>query len=148
MGKSATRPAETDQTPCNCLAIRQAARQVTQLYDRHLAAEGLRTTQYSILSKLGRLGPLSVNALAASMAMDRTTLGRAIQPLQRDRLLAVGADANDARARVIALTAAGEARLRAATARWRAAQREFEAAFGADDAAKLRATLARVVAAV
>ena len=73
-------PPNTEEQVCNCLAIRQAARQVTQLYDRHLAAEGLRSTQYSILSKLGRLGPLSVNALAASMAMDRTTLGRAVQP--------------------------------------------------------------------
>jgi len=148
MQKSAPRPIDPDQTPCNCLAIRQAARQVTQLYDRHLAAEGLRSTQYSILSKLGRLGPLSVNALAAAMAMDRTTLGRAIQPLQRDRLLAVGADENDARARVIRLTTVGEERLKAAAARWRAAQKEFEAAFGTDDAAQLRATLGRVVAAV
>lgn len=137
-----------EEQVCNCLAIRQAARQVTQLYDRHLAAEGLRSTQYSILSKLGRLGPLSVNALAASMAMDRTTLGRAIQPLERDRLIAVGTDDKDKRARIIKLSAAGEARLKAAAHHWRNAQKEFEAAFGADDSAKLRATLARVVAAM
>jgi len=137
-----------DQSPCNCLAIRQAARQVTQLYDRHLAAEGLRSTQYSILSKLGRLGPRSVNALAASMAMDRTTLGRALQPLQRDRLLAVVTDARDGRARVIRLTAAGEAKLKAAMVHWKKAQKEFESAFGAHDAARLRGDLARVTAAV
>ena len=137
-----------DQSQCNCLAIRQAARQVTQLYDRHLAAEGLRSTQYSILSKLGRLGPQSVNALAASMAMDRTTLGRAIQPLQRDKLLAVGADERDGRARVIRLTAAGEAKLKAAMVHWKKAQNEFEAAFGSDAAAKLRGDLARVTQAI
>lgn len=148
MRKPAQTPPDVDQTPCNCLAIRQAARQVTQLYDRHLAAAGLRSTQYSILSKLGRLGPLSVNALAASMAMDRTTLGRAIRPLQRDKLLTVAADESDARTRVIRLTAAGEERLKSASARWRAAQREFEAAYGSDNAAKLRASLGRVVAAV
>src|SRR3974377_2172728 len=55
---------QSPQTPCNCLAIRQAARVITQLYDRHLAAENLRTTQYSILSKLGRLGPPPVNSTA------------------------------------------------------------------------------------
>ena len=141
-------PPNTEEQVCNCLAIRQAARQVTQLYDRHLAAEGLRSTQYSILSKLGRLGPLSVNALAASMAMDRTTLGRAVQPLQRDKLVTVGADDKDKRARVIRLSPAGEARLRAAAHHWRNAQKEFEAAFGAADSAALRCTLARVVAAV
>ncbi len=137
-----------DSTACNCLAVRQAARQITQLYDRHLAAEGLRTTQYSILSKLGRLGPLSVNALAQAMVMDRTALGRAVGPLQRDRLLAVGADKHDGRTRVVRLTTAGEARLKAASARWKEAQQEFEASFGVADAAQLRSTLARVVAAV
>ena len=45
-------------TPCNCLALRQAARHISQLYDQHLAEVGLRTTQYSILSKLGRLGAM------------------------------------------------------------------------------------------
>ena len=79
------------QTDCNCLALRQAARHVSQMYDGHLASEGLRTTQYSILAKLNRLGPLSINELAKSMVMDRTTLGRAIRPLERDRLLSIGA---------------------------------------------------------
>lgn len=53
-------PPPVEDPICNCLAIRQAARQVTQLYDRHLAAVDLRGNQYSILSKLGRLGPMSV----------------------------------------------------------------------------------------
>jgi hypothetical protein len=60
---------------CNCLALRQAARQVTQFYDRFLAPSGVRATQYSILAKLKRAGPMSINALAADMVMDRTTLG-------------------------------------------------------------------------
>src|SRR5262245_45417507 len=79
-----------DSIECNCLALRQAARHVSQLYDGYLATVGLKTTQYSILSKLNRLGPLSINELAKSMVMDRTTLGRAIRPLQRDRLLTIG----------------------------------------------------------
>jgi hypothetical protein len=49
---------------CNCLALRQAARHVTQLYDRCLVPGGLRTTQFSILAKLKRLGPMTINALA------------------------------------------------------------------------------------
>lgn len=141
-----TTPMEPDESPCHCLALRQAARQATQVYDRHLAAEGLRSTQYSILSKLGRLGPQSVNALADSMAMDRTTLGRALKPLQRAKLVAVGIDDDDGRARVIRLTPTGETRLKAAFRHWKNAQKEFEAAYGANDAAKLRGSLRRVVA--
>ena len=78
---------------CTCLAVRQAARHVTQLYDQHLAAVGLRTTQFSILVKLKRLGPATINALAEEMVMDRTTLGRNILPLERDGLISVGAGA-------------------------------------------------------
>src|SRR5690348_14146454 len=32
---------------CNCLALRQATRHVTQFYDQFLATAGLRTTQFS-----------------------------------------------------------------------------------------------------
>jgi len=31
---------------CNCLALRQAARHVTQFYDQYLASTGLRTTSF------------------------------------------------------------------------------------------------------
>src|SRR5664279_4666935 len=135
-----------DQTECNCLALRQAARHVSQFYDGHLASEGLKTTQYSILAKLNRLGPLSINKLAESMVMDRTTLGRAVRPLQRDKLLVIGAG-DDGRTRSLKLTPAGQARLKAAAAKWREAQKEFELAFGVPDAAAMRSVLHRVVAA-
>ena len=91
-------------------------------------------------------GPLSINELAKSMVMDRTTLGRAIRPLERDRLLAIGAG-DDGRTRSLKLTPAGQARLKAAAAKWREAQKEFELAFGAPDAADMRTVLRRVVAA-
>jgi DNA-binding MarR family transcriptional regulator len=133
-----------NRTECNCLALRQAARHVTQLYDSYLSSEGLRTTQYSILAKLNRLGPLSINELAKSMVMDRTTLGRAVRPLERDKLLTIGGS-EDARIRVLRLTASGEARLKTATPKWREAQRQFEMTFGVRDATKLRSILERVV---
>jgi DNA-binding MarR family transcriptional regulator len=135
-----------ESVDCNCQALRQAARHVSQIYDSHLATEGLKTSQYSILAKLGRLGPLSINELAKLMVMDRTTLGRAVRPLERDKLLTIATD-DDARRRKLKLTAAGETRLKAAAARCREAQKEFELAFGPPDAADLRTALRRVVSA-
>ena len=135
-----------DSTECNCLALRQAARHVSQIYDGHLAAVGLKGTQYSILSKLNRLGPLSINELAKSMVMDRTTLGRAVRPLERDKLLTIEAG-EDARIRRLKLTPAGQAKLKAAAAQWREAQKEFELAYGVPESAGLRTALQRVVAA-
>jgi len=118
---------------------------VTQIYDRHLAKEGLRSTQYSVLLNLRRLARISFNELAKVLVMDRTTLGRAIRPLQRDGLLTIAAG-DDGRTRNLSLTPAGEARLKAATAKWREAQAELETAFGAGEAANLRSTLRRLVA--
>jgi DNA-binding MarR family transcriptional regulator len=87
---------------------------------------------------------MSINELAKSMVMDRTTLGRAIRPLERDALLLIGAG-DDGRTRSLRLTARGQSRLRAAKVKWREAQKEFETAFGPRDAADLRTVLQRVV---
>ena len=131
---------------CNCLAIRQASRHVTQFYDQFLSASGLRTTQYAILSRLQHNGPMPINALAAELVMDRTTLGRNILPLERDGLIEIGASPADRRRREVRLTAAGAARLRAARRGWAVAQQRFDEVFGADRAAALRNLLREVTA--
>ncbi|WP_207538187.1 MarR family winged helix-turn-helix transcriptional regulator [Sabulicella rubraurantiaca] len=130
---------------CNCLAIRKAARHVTQYYDGHLAPTGLRTTQFSILARLKRLGPSTINELAADLVMDRTTLGRNLGPLERDGLVAVGVDPRDRRNRILDVTETGAERLAEARKRWTDAQHEFDAAFGGPQAAALRQTLAVLV---
>src|SRR5258708_38971685 len=91
-------------TDCNCLAVRQAARYITQFYDRYLAAAGLRTTQYGVLARLRRHGPMSINTLAAELVVDRTTLGRNIRPLERDDLITIESDASDRRSKIFRLT--------------------------------------------
>jgi DNA-binding MarR family transcriptional regulator len=131
---------------CNCLAVRQAARHVTQFYDHFLAPIGLRTTQFSILTKLSRIGPMSINALASELVMDRTTLGRNILPLQREGLVAVAKGSADRRSKELRLTEAGAERLEAALKGWAEAQTRFEAAFGPGRTSELRALL-RVVSA-
>jgi DNA-binding MarR family transcriptional regulator len=136
---------ELPSTPCNCTALREAARYVTQLYDRHLVAAGLSNSQYSILVRLKRLGPTTINALAHDMVMDRTTLGRNIVPLRRRRLVAVRKGRDDGRTKELNLTKAGLARLDAGLRRWAEAQAQFEGTFGADRASALRAHLRAVV---
>jgi DNA-binding MarR family transcriptional regulator len=136
----------TEAENCNCFAIRSAARHVTQLYDRFLAPLGLRVTQFSILAKLRRRGALTINALAEDMVMDRTTLGRAVQPLERDGLIKMGPTPSDRRAKQVHLTKAGEKRLTAGLAAWAKAQAHFEAEFTTKRAAELRTLLRAVVA--
>ena len=137
-------PVTTNPAACNCLALRQAARHVSQFYDQFLAPSGLRTTQYSILARLQRKGPMTINALAAELVMDRTTLGRNILPLQRDGLIAVGPGKTDRRRKELCLTSSGAARFRAAQKGWQEAQLRFETAFGVDRAELLRGLLHEV----
>jgi len=131
---------------CNCLALRQAARHVTQFYDQFLAEAGLRATQFSILTRLWRLGPLSINALAKELVMDRTTLGRNILPLQREGLIAIVSGRTDRRSKELQLTDAGLARLRKAVTGWTEAQARFEAIFGDQRSSELRNLLHTVSA--
>jgi DNA-binding MarR family transcriptional regulator len=118
---------------CTCLAVRQAARHVTQFYDRHLASVGLRTTQFSILARLRRHGAMTINALAEEMVMDRTTLGRNILPADR-------------RSKELRLTDVGLERLRAGYQGWRDAQKGFATAFGKERTVGLRSLLHAVAA--
>jgi DNA-binding MarR family transcriptional regulator len=128
-----------DLTRCNCLALRQATRRVTQLYDQALAPTGLRITQYAILAKLaGRA--TTMKALAETMVMDRATLGHNLRPIEAQGLVSLSVG-SDRRSRVVALTQAGEARLSEGRRFWLAAQRRFEASYGESEAASLRRTL-------
>jgi len=130
---------------CNCLAVRQAARYVTQLYDRHLAQSGLRTSQYGILAKLKRRGPMTINELAAELVIDRTTLGRNIRPLERDGLIAITPGRTDRRVKELRLTAAGDERFEETRQAWVEAQRRFETGFGPERSAQLRRLLQALI---
>src|SRR5262245_1860554 len=143
-----TMSASTELKPedCNCFVVRSAARHVTQLYNQFLAPVGLHVTQFSILAKLKRLGPMTINALAKEMVMDRTTLGRNVLPLERDGMIKIEASATDGRAKVLHLTKNGEKRLQAGREAWEQAQRRFDSRFGAKRAADFRAMLRAVVA--
>src|ERR1700730_15832876 len=126
---------------CNCFVVRSTARHVTQFYDQFLAPSGLRATQFSILARLKRLGPLTIKVLARDMVMDCMTLGRNILPLERDGLIRIEATASDRRAKELHLTKAGEKRLQVARKGWSAAQAAFETSSSPKRAAELRQML-------
>ncbi|MGH7072130.1 MAG: hypothetical protein ACREFO_19255, partial [Acetobacteraceae bacterium] len=47
---------------CSCLALREAARHVSRLYDGALAPMALGVNQFSMLAVLAHSGPASLNA--------------------------------------------------------------------------------------
>jgi DNA-binding MarR family transcriptional regulator len=144
-GPASAAPAPAALVPqagrCNGTAMRRAMRRVSQIYDAALAPCGLRSTQRSILVSIARAGRPAMGELAASLVLDRSALAHNLKPLEREGLVEVVADERDKRSRLVALTAAGRAKLAQSLPLWEEAQRRFERAFGEERAKALRATL-------
>ncbi|MET7245991.1 MarR family winged helix-turn-helix transcriptional regulator [Methylobacterium sp. EM32] len=131
-------------TRCSNAALRRATRSVGQLYDDALAPSGLRTTQFGLLGTIRRLGTPTMGELADAMVMDLSGLAHTLKPLTRDGYVSVVPDPQDRRARRIAVTPSGAAKLAEAAPLWRAAQDRFDAAFGPGQADLLRDLLHRL----
>jgi DNA-binding MarR family transcriptional regulator len=119
---------------CTCARLRRLTRRVTAVYDRELAAAGLRVTQYALLGALqqhqGAADGVTVSALAERMDMDRTTLTRNLKPLLEHGWISLAADPDDARARRVRIGAAGRAVCAAARPHWQRAQQQVNQALG------------------
>jgi DNA-binding MarR family transcriptional regulator len=129
---------------CTCGSLRKASRRISQFYDAALAPVGIKSTQFSILAEVERgsvEGPLTMCDLATAMVMDRSTLGHNLRPLERDDLLSLRLALADRRKRHVTLTKKGRSTLQRARRLWRTAEGRFEAIFGKQHAADLRAVL-------
>jgi DNA-binding MarR family transcriptional regulator len=105
--------------------LRRLARMTTLAYDETLRPTGLRVTQLAVLRTLKRMGPLSVTRLAAEASLDRSTMGRNLDPLERMGFVTISVAKNDGRERLATLTPEGSAALEHATPYWQAAQSEI-----------------------
>ena len=122
---------------CYALAARKTARYVSRLYDTHLASTGLSISQFSILSLLEAHGRLKISELADMLIMERTSLVRALKPLQVSGWVATQ-PSGSGRAFDITLARAGRKKIAEAAPLWKTAQSAFEAEIGRDRAIRLR----------
>src|ERR1700682_385915 len=132
---------------CTCGSLRKASRRISQFYDTALAPVGIKSTQFSILSEVdrgSREGPVTMIELATAMVMDRSTLGHNLKPLERDDLVVLKLSADDRRKRYVELTKKGRLMLRKSRHLWQHAEGRFEAIFGKEPAAELRAVLLNI----
>ena len=116
---------------CTNLKLRQLVRGVSRLYDAELAGAGLKTTQYSLLSHVLKLGPLRPGDLARAIRMEPSTLTRNLRPLVDAGWVTLQAG-DDARSRLVAITDAGREKRQAAQRCWRAAQQKLNARLGVE----------------
>jgi DNA-binding MarR family transcriptional regulator len=130
---------------CVCFHLRRSARTITQFYDRMLAPAGLRATQFSLLTVVGRTGGLSFSSLADVLGMDRTTLTRNLHPLERDRLVRVETG-SDRRVRLVRLTPLGQRKQAEAEPLWAKAHARITGGIGEKTWKTLRHDLSRTIA--
>jgi DNA-binding MarR family transcriptional regulator len=135
---------QIDPRNCYCSELRKAARRVTLLYDRALSEAGLTIGQFTILAEISRATDsedLTISALAATLAMDRSGFRHTLAPLIRDDLVIVTVGRSDARSRVLKLTRRGQAALASAFGAWELAQRSLESQVGLSEAVAIRSLL-------
>ncbi|MDB5886310.1 MAG: transcriptional regulator, MarR family [Polaromonas sp.] len=125
---------------CTNFKLRQLMRRVAQHYDLEMAGAGLKTTQYSLLSYVLRLGPLRPGELAQSMKMSASTLTRNLRPLVDAGWLKLAAG-SDARSRSVSITQAGRAKRNEALGYWRQAQESLNRQLGAGRVVALHALI-------
>jgi len=125
---------------CTNFKVRQLTRQIGQLYDTEMARCGLKTTQYSLLSHVLKLGPIRPSELAQEMRMTPSTLTRNLQPLVAAGWVEVGAGA-DARSRLVRITDSGAQKRREAQRHWKAAQLQLNERLGLERVAALHALI-------
>jgi len=114
---------------CANMNLRRASRLVGQFYDQHLQPSGLRATQFTLLVAIGRMGPISISALANSMGLERTTLTRNLRRLERDQLITIQGG-TDARVRLLNLTDKASALITKTLPYWETAQTDLLNRFG------------------
>ncbi|MCB1997045.1 MAG: winged helix-turn-helix transcriptional regulator [Burkholderiaceae bacterium] len=140
MPRTAATPASTTPRGCTSFKLRQLTRCVASRYDAELAAAGLKTTQYSLLSHVLALGPIAPGELARAMTMDASTLTRNLKPLLAAGWVVMQPGA-DGRSRRVELTPAGREKRAEAQRRWRAAQEGLQTTLGLERTAALHALL-------
>jgi DNA-binding MarR family transcriptional regulator len=119
------------------LAARKHARQLSRFYDSHLAPAELSVSQFSILALLEAHGQLKITELADMLGMERTSLVRALKPLQSSgRVIAERPDSR--RSFDVKLTRRGYEKVAQALPLWKSAQAAFEREVGRDRAVRLR----------
>jgi len=116
---------------CACFDLRKATRAVSRMYDDFLRDAGLNITQLSMLRLIRAGKELSISTLGRYMVMDRTSITRALAPLERDGLIQ-SQPAADKRIRIVSITNKGRKLLENAEPGWRKAQETLIDTIGED----------------
>ncbi len=115
--------------PCACTSVKKVSRVLGRVYDAALSEAELSVTQLAVLRRIERFAGEPLSHVARDLEMDRTTLYRAVTPMERDGWLDLSQGV-DARSRSASLTPKGQRLLSRANRNWDRVNERVIAAFG------------------
>ena len=119
----------TKRHVCFAEQLRSANRAISRLYAEYLGDSEIGIAQLSLLIRLYYFGEVSLSRLAQTLEVDRTTLTRSVQLLERSgHLEIVGGD--DRRHRIVRLTDRGFESLKITIPLWQGAQQDLRRRLG------------------
>lgn len=121
---------------CYCIDLRRAANTLSALYDTYLKPAEVTVNQYSLLVNLSRLEPCTIQILADTVGLERTTLTRTLRPLLERGLIHDMADTGR-RDRRLELTEDGRETVQKGRELWTQAQTEVERRLGKEQVKNL-----------
>ena len=117
--------------PCMCSSFRRTSRALTQVYEAALRPVGLHATQFTILQVLSLAGERTQGELGTMMAMDSTSLTRALAVMIREGWIAERRG-DDRRERWLGLSREGKAQLDRALPVWEGVQAQLRGQVGSE----------------
>ena len=126
-----------------CASLRRASRSLTQLYEDALRPTGIRSTQFTLLQTLSRVGEISQGRLGQILAIDSTTLTRSLAIMEREGWITERLG-TDRRERLLRLSKTGRAKFQSAVPAWEKAQAQLLGQLGTEQWENLLALAAQV----
>ena len=109
---------------CMCISIRKASNNISKLYNCELSFLDIKITQFSVLKNIRNLGNPNVNELSKKLVLERTTVLRNLDKLNKMDLISYK-KSNINKIKFIYLTANGITKLNEARIIWEKTQKKF-----------------------
>lgn len=119
----------TVPVPCACTSVRRVGRVLARAYDAALSGTGLNITQFAVMRAILRHPHEPLSRLSDDLAMDRTTLYRALDLLRRHHWVVLDRGV-DRRSLSASITPAGLETLQKVDPVWAVAQTRIVERFG------------------
>ncbi|WP_394841990.1 MarR family winged helix-turn-helix transcriptional regulator [Pendulispora brunnea] len=129
--------------PCACTTVKKLSRVLGRAYDAALAGSGVNNTQLAVLKCIARREGDPLSHIADELEMERSSLYRAVSPMERDGWLTITAGP-DARSRTATLTRKGHQVVAKANTAWEKMHHQVIDRFGRKEWMALSAELDRL----